>query len=151
MFRGEELAGRRAEDRGLLYGESQELPAYDPRAGAEWAPAPDQGYPPRFGPGGFGNVFANYTWTVAVSRGTLDLGTMDWSAVAAKTSAAGARTHLQPRPGGLRCRRLWASGARTSPAVPVDTTGLGNPLDSGMRTAMLGAGPNLYLGMRQTR
>jgi len=119
-----------------LYGESA-LPAFGP-AGA-WQPT-STGYTPLYGASGFGNVFNNYTWTMGVSAGRLYVGTMDWSFVAHDLIPG-----RPVDPAGFGAD-LWMFRSSAGPATAVDTTGLGNYLNYGIRT-MVTDGPTLYLGM----
>lgn len=57
----------------------KELAVFDPITkyyGENKAPT---GYTPLFGDSGFGNIFNNYTWSMAEYNGWLYIGTMDWS------------------------------------------------------------------------
>lgn len=62
----------------LLYG-SARLPAFDP-ATHTWQIVPNRSnLRPTLGASGFDNPFNNYTWTMAATRKSLFVGTMDWS------------------------------------------------------------------------
>lgn len=122
----------------LLYG-AAELPAYDPDAAdgaGAWAATPT-GYTPRFGASGFGNRFNAYTWKMAVADGRLWIGTMDW------TYLAGANLNPDPAEYG---GDLWVFDSDQEPATAVDTRGLGNYLNQGVRN-MVADGDTLYLGI----
>lgn len=130
----------------LLYGAS-ELSAYDPavNSGAGgWVTKPTN-YTPLYGSQGFGNAYNNYGWKMAVANGKLYVGTMDWSYV------------LKERLGGGGCGHdmsgyndfggdLWVFDTPNGPAKPVDTVGIGNYLNYGVRN-ILPDGKNIYLGM----
>ncbi|MFY1637955.1 hypothetical protein ACN27F_32550 [Solwaraspora sp. WMMB335] len=161
IFRGKRF-GTRLENVELLYGE-RILPAYNATAndgagGWQWART---GYRPRYGHIGFGNIYNNYTWTMAVSGGRLFIGTMDWSYLAkdllpeaaAQMGFRGAATGLtdeldpitiDPQ---LYGGDLWMFDSNVGRATAVDTQGLGgNYLNYGFRT-MIADGSTLYLGM----
>lgn len=122
----------------LLYG-AAELPAFDPTAAGgagAWSATPT-GYTPLFGASGFGNRFNAYTWKMAVTDGRLWIGTMDWTYLAG--------TNLNPDPaeyGG----DLWVFNSDDEPATAIDTRGLGNYLNQGVRN-MVADGDTLYLGI----
>ncbi|PRY28408.1 hypothetical protein [Pseudosporangium ferrugineum] len=122
----------------LLYGESA-LPAYNPET-ATWAAVPT-GWSPRYGRSGFGNSFNNYTWRMAVAGDRLYVGTMDWSYIVQDVSDQAPPTD----PAGWGAD-LWTFPSADSPAEAVDTRGLGNHLNYGVRT-MVADGDDLYLGM----
>ena len=160
VFRGRDLAGPTPRIE-LLYGRAA-LPAFSPPGNGTpgaWRLAPT-GYEPRFGDSGFGNPFNNYTWTMGVAGGSLYVGTMDWSYLAAKQvpvvlGQLGVRADVTAlgrtwRPELLTPRffgaDLWAFPRAGKPAAAVSTAGVGNYLNYGIRT-MIPAGPTLYLGM----
>ncbi|KIR65276.1 hypothetical protein TK50_07390 [Micromonospora haikouensis] len=160
IFRGKRFDTDR-EKVELLYGE-RVLPAYDPAAnegaGAwKWTPT---GYKPKYGHSGFGNVYTNYTWTMAVAGGRLFVGTMDWSYLAKDLLPEAARQmgfanaarglsddldpiEIDPE---LYGGDLYVFESSLRPATAVDTKGLGNYLNYGFRT-MVADGSTLYLGM----
>jgi len=161
IFRGKRF-GTATQRVDLLYGEAV-LPVYDADAddgaGAwRWALT---GYRARYGHMGFGNIYNNYTWTMAVSGGRLFVGTMDWSylakdllpqtaagmgypAAAAASTAGPDPITIDPQ---LYGGDLWMFGSNLRPATAVDTQGLaGNYLNYGIRT-MVADGSTLYLGM----
>lgn len=121
----------------LLYGE-RALPAYDPSAAA-WSSVPT-GFVPSYGASGFGNAYNNYTWRMAVSGGTLYVGTMDWSYLFHLVLQA------PPPSPSLWGADLWAFADSQTPAAPVDTTGLGNYLNYGVRTLVPADDGGLVLG-----
>ncbi|WFE28857.1 hypothetical protein O7623_06620 [Solwaraspora sp. WMMD791] len=160
IFRGRSFGTAQASTE-LLYGQAV-LPVYDPAAdygvGAwRWALT---GYRPKYGRMGFGNIYTNYTWTMAVSNGRLFVGTMDWSYLAkdllpqaaAETGFRGAATGLSDELNpitidpALYGGDLWMFESNNKPATAVDTQGLGNYLNYGFRT-MVADGSTLYLGM----
>ncbi len=81
IFRGKDLHTENPTIE-LLYGE-EKLPVFDPISG--WQILPTKMGRPRYGRSGLGNIFNNYTWTMAVHQPSkyekekLFLGTMDWS------------------------------------------------------------------------
>lgn len=137
LFRGR-LLGTRQQRVELLYG-AAELPAYDPGAagGAGAWGAESTGYPPLFGASGFGNRFNAYIWKMAVAGDRLYVGTMDW------TYLAGANLNPDPAEFG---GDLWAFDSARQPATAVDTRGVGNYLNQGVRN-MVADGDVLYLGI----
>ncbi|MEO3776499.1 hypothetical protein ABGB16_06550 [Micromonospora sp. B11E3] len=130
----------------LLYGESK-LPAFDPKANGGaggWRLTPT-GYTPKFGAAGFGNGYNNYIWKMVVAGGSLYIGTMDWSYLA-RTSRGEVKATLGAAGASSYGADLWAFDNPNRPAKPVDTTGLGNYLNYGIRT-MVADDSALYLGM----
>jgi len=133
----------------LLYG-AAELPAYDPEANdgkGAWRLVPT-GYKPRYGAAGFGNGYNNYTWKMAVVGDALYIGTMDWSYLA-KDLPADLRAATQAALGVIAPASygadLWVFDQPHGPARPVDTTGLGNYLNYGIRS-MVADRSTLYVG-----
>jgi hypothetical protein len=140
--------GRAAAD--LLYGAAA-LPAYDPTANGgtgAWQLVPT-GYKPRYGAAGFGNSYNNYTWKMVVADGSLYIGTMDWSYLA-KDLPADYNGGVQSGNGAINPTSygadLWVFEKPHGAAKPVDTTGLGNYLNYGIRT-MATDQSAIYLGM----
>ncbi|BCL12451.1 hypothetical protein [Micromonospora sagamiensis] len=130
----------------LLYGQSK-LPAFDPAANdgaGEWRLTPT-GYTPRFGAAGFGNGYNNYIWKMVVAGGSLYVGTMDWSYLG-RESGGGITAALGTADASSYGADLWAFDNPNEPARPVDTTGLGNYLNYGIRT-MVADDSSIYLGM----
>ncbi|GAA3732361.1 hypothetical protein GCM10022225_12990 [Plantactinospora mayteni] len=134
----------------LLYG-AAELPAFDPEANngaGDWQLKPT-GYKPRYGAAGFGSSYNNYTWKMLVAGGSLYIGTMDWSylvkdlPVELRSAVEGGLGAVDPASYG---GDLWEFDGTNGPAKPVDTSGVGNYLNYGIRT-MVVDGPAVYLGM----
>lgn len=155
----------RAKDLGLptqkiemLYGETA-LPAYDP-ATMTWSKQPTH-YKPVYGKSGFGNMFNNYTWRMTVVDGKIFVGTMDWSYLVKDLIAMGApagstQAGLEEAGASLAQEAskadgfggdLWVFSSSTAPAEPVDTKGLGNYLNYGVRNMIVNGKGGLYLGM----
>jgi hypothetical protein len=160
IFRGRRF-GTALANTELLYGQAV-LPAYNPAANygvGAWQLA-RTGYRPKYGRMGFGNIYTNYTWTMAVSDGRLFVGTMDWSFLAkdllpqaaAEMGFRGAATGLSDELNPITIDPqlyggdLWMFDSTRTGATAVDTQGLGNYLNYGFRT-MVADGPALYLGM----
>lgn len=146
IFRGRNF-GTDDEEIELVYG-SDFLPALNPLAPTPtWQIAPNRmGMAPLFGPSGFGNVFNNYTWGMAVYRGELYVATMDWSYVAAEMLA----DFGQPIPPDLIDPEnfgadLWRFPSADEPAVLEDQNGFGNPLNYGGRV-LLADESFMYIG-----
>ncbi|HTJ36228.1 MAG TPA: hypothetical protein VL738_23685 [Dactylosporangium sp.] len=134
----------------LLYGASQ-LPKYDPKgnkgAGA-WQLA-STGYTPKWGSAGFGNAYNNYTWSMVVVGGSLYVGTMDWgyiSRYSPPNALAGVRAAFGTPDASSYGADLWAFDSPQTKARPVNTTGLGNYFNYGVRN-MVTDGSSIYLGM----
>jgi hypothetical protein len=126
----------------LLYGEST-LPKYtqsESQAG-EWSLVPNNmgGAAPLFGHSGFGNRYNNYTWSMAVYRDELYVGTMDSSYI------LGAQSNEKPWNYSLGAD-LYRFPDAKNPAVPEDINGIGNYLSYGIRN-MVAADDALYLGI----
>ncbi|WP_432843333.1 hypothetical protein [Dactylosporangium sp. CA-092794] len=130
----------------LLYGESA-LPVYDAKAGT-WALA-STSYQPKYGASGFGNTYNNYTWSMVVAGGSLYVGTMDWGEISQYTPPAaipGLRAALGTPDKSTFGADLWAFDSPDGAAKAVDTTGIGNYLNYGIRN-MVTDGSAVYLGM----
>jgi len=79
VFRGQDFGGG-TPDIELLYG-NPVLPAYDPVTRTYLNPVPNN-FPdpePLYGLSGFNDFFNLYSWTMAVHRGSLFVGTFDWT------------------------------------------------------------------------
>jgi hypothetical protein len=140
IFRGHHF-GEATEDIDVLYGEPF-LPAYDPVGG--WSIAPNNMASfPVYGESGFGNFFNNYTWTMSVYDGSLFVGTMDWSYLAADMLEMLGESfglpgwdpaiEFPPRSYGAD---LWRFDSSVTPAVPESITGVGNYTNYGIRTML---------------
>ncbi|MFI5493021.1 hypothetical protein [Actinoplanes sp. NPDC051859] len=137
IWRGRNL-GTPDEQIELLYGEPA-FPVYQPATGT-WTPVPT-GWTPKYGRSGFGNGYNNYTWRMIVAGDRLYVATMDWSYLVHILSSTAPPTDPAGWGGDL-----WTFPAPDAPAEPVDTRGLGNYLNYGIRT-MAADGDDLYLGM----
>jgi hypothetical protein len=129
----------------LLYG-SATLPQYD-AATNSWSDVPNNmGVTPTYGDAGFGNIFNNYTWAMAVFQGQLYVGTMDFSYLA--QSAPGVPSTVVTYAAGYYGADLWTFTNTTSAATLVSGNGMGNDTSYGIRTMVADdAGGNLWLGM----
>jgi hypothetical protein len=142
IFRGKDF-GTDTQQIQLLYGNAQ-LPAYDAKANGgagAWSAKPT-GYTPLYGSSGFGNGFNNYEWVMTVTAGKLFIGTMDWSYLAKDLLPPGTGNIDPSKYGG----ELWMFDCANEPAKAIDTTGVGNYLNYGVRN-MIADGDTLYLGM----
>jgi hypothetical protein len=160
IWRGKDL-GLPTQKIELLYGEST-LPAWD-SASKTWSDK-STNFTPLYGKSGFGYLFNNYTWRMAVVDNKLFVGTMDWSylvkdliqggAQAAPVNTAAKRALADPSswhtplisPGAFG-GDLWMFPSSTSAAQPVNTRGLGNYLNYGIRNMIPNSSGGLYLGM----
>ncbi|WP_306204809.1 hypothetical protein [Actinoplanes sp. RD1] len=147
IWRGKDL-GLPTQQIQLLYG-ATELPVYDPATNT-WAAKPT-GWTPLYGKSGFDNPFNNYTWRMTVAGDRLYVGTMDWSYIVqdlvaqnpgVRAADVGA-TAIDPAVYG---GDLWAFPSTSEKAIAVNTTGLGNYLNYGIRN-MIPGGSGLYVGM----
>jgi len=144
----------------LLYGEST-LPAYDPTT-ATWTKK-STNFTPLYGKSGFGNLFNNYTWRMTVVDNKLFVGTMDWSYLVKGVLAGGksapvnaASRKAMSNPAALDASSikanqfggdLWMFPSSTAKAQAVNTSGLGNYLNYGIRNMIPNGSGGLYLGM----
>ena len=158
IFRGKDL-GTPDQKIELLYGATQ-LPVYTPTTNT-WALG-NTGMTPLYGKSGFGQPFNNYAWRMAVTDGKLFVGTMDWSYIVQDILAQGSATSdttaekaAVADPANVSASAvdptqyggdLWMFSSTTAPATAVNTTGLGNYLNYGIRN-MVVDGSGLYLGM----
>jgi hypothetical protein len=134
VFRGSGF-GTPAQGFELLYGE-RALPAWN---GLAWVPTPTKLGLPLFGRSGFGNGWNTYTWSAAVHKGKLYMGTYDWSVMAAEAGMPGAAAAAGPG------ADLWRFDDTTSPAVAECVDGCGNSANYGIRN-LLSDGATLYVG-----
>lgn len=158
IFRGRNLEGTNPEIQ-LLYGEKK-LPAYNETT-KTFVDTPT-GMNPRYGASGFGNTFNNYTWEMKVAAGQLFVGTMDWSFLYDQL-AGGAQTGQTSGLLGEVFRHLsafvpttqlngngadlWRFRSSSDKAVCESFDGLGNYLNYGIRTMVVGDDNNtLYIG-----
>ncbi|MEU4238050.1 hypothetical protein [Actinoplanes sp. NPDC026619] len=137
IWRGKDL-GTPNQKIDLLYGETA-LPAYAPDT-ATWSAVPT-GWTPLYGRSGFGNSTNNYTWRMTVAGDRLYVATMDWSYLVHDLLP-----QAPPTDPALWGADLWMFPAAGEAAQPINTTGLGNYLNYGIRN-MAADGNDLYLGM----
>ncbi|MFD0517571.1 hypothetical protein [Paractinoplanes durhamensis] len=137
IWRGKDL-GTPNQKIELLYGEST-LPAYAPET-ATWSSVPT-GWTPLYGRSGFGNSLNNYTWRMTVAGDRLFVATMDWSYLVHDLLP-----QAPPTDPALWGADLWVFPSAAEAAQPINTTGLGNYLNYGIRN-MVADGDDLYLGM----
>ncbi len=131
----------------LLYGESS-LPVFTaatPTTPGDWNLGPNNvpsgtctsacGTRPLFGQSGFGNIWTDYMWSMAVINSRLYIGTMNWEFVAYGYTLAGVATlppslTLQPAKFG---DGLFYFADSTHSITPVSTNGLRRFLNYGVR------------------
>jgi len=109
------------------------------------------GAAPLYGSSGFGNFYNNYTWSMGVFKNELYVGTMDWSYLLED----GIKPLWQllglpegttiPLPNSDPGADLWRFRGSETAAEPINTTGVGNYLNYGIRTMVVNA-ENMYLG-----
>lgn len=160
IWRGKDL-GLPTQKIELLYGET-ELPVYD-TVTSTWAMKPTN-WTPLYGKSGFGNFFNNYTWRMTVVDNRLYVGTMDWSYLvkdliksgtpedtsvnkfAKKAMADDDWTKPLIKPGQFG-GDMYVFNDTVSAALPVNTRGLGNYLNYGIRNMIPNGKGGLYVGM----
>lgn len=145
----------------LLYG-SRQLAKWN---GSAWVNVVNAGnLTPVFGAAGFGNPFNTYAWASAVYNKKLYFGTFDWYYLLADGLPQIAKALGVPLPAGTNYQAIVAALAAAaggsnvqfgadlwrfdSPALPAKAeslNGLGNYLNYGVRTMLVGGG-NLYVG-----
>lgn len=136
LFRGAPVDGVMAVE--LLYGDLL-LPVFQP-ATRTWVDVPNRVGAPVFGAAGFGYPGNVYTWSMAVHKDKLYIGTLDTS-----TYAFGdAIVAQQPAPADVGAD-LFVIVDRDQPAVAITTDGGGNPFNQGFRN-LVSFGSALYVG-----
>ncbi|MDA8139566.1 MAG: hypothetical protein M0036_13030 [Desulfobacteraceae bacterium] len=140
----------------LLYGDAR-LPVYVPTAaGGAWVNRANKmsGLRGKYGKSGFGNQFNNYTWSMAIYKNQLFVGTMDnsylwldWTHLVTdwfngqNINIPALLTPDQGEFGG----DLWRFPSTSAAAVNMTRDGYGNFANYGFRTA-IADGTGLYLG-----
>ncbi len=119
----------------LLYGRSQ-MPTYSPpsdNSPENWHMTDNNmgGSEPLFGLSGFDNIHNAYTWTMAVHNNTLFVGTYDKEDVFTINANGG---------------DVWFFPETETAALALDTNGLGNQFNLGIRT-MHSSEDGLFMGM----
>lgn len=133
----------------LLYG-SATLEQYNPTTDTFSLVTNGMGQTPLYGTAGFGNVFNNYTWSMAIFQNQLYVGTMDWSYLAG-TMLAPALGYMLPSAlqtiaADFYGADLWTFADSSSAATAVSVNGMGNDTTYGIRN-MVADSRNLWLGM----
>jgi hypothetical protein len=144
----------------LLYGEST-LPAWDPTT-STWSQK-STNFTPLYGKSGFGNLFNNYTWRMTVVDNKLYVGTMDWSYLvkdllasgkSAPVNSAAKKALSDPATWGTPLIKpsqfggdLWMFPDAGTKAQAINTRGLGNYLNYGIRNMIPNGTGGLYIGM----
>ncbi|GIF26160.1 hypothetical protein BJ973_003430 [Actinoplanes tereljensis] len=141
IFRGKNL-GTPDQKIELVYG-AVALPVYD-GVTKTWSNKTTN-YTPLFGKSGFDNPYNNYTWRMVVTDGKLFVGTMDWSYVVQDIVSGGSQV-AAPDPVGYG-GDLWMFTDPEQKATAVNTTGMGNYLNYGIRNMIVDGTGGLYLGM----
>lgn len=147
----------------LLYG-SVLLPVYDSVLNRFNFQPNNMHVPPLYGPAGFGNPFNTYTWSMAVYKNKLFVGTFDWtyllldglvlipqffdgSGLLNIPTLFGLENILEgtmaPAAVGAGAD-LWRFDSPKKPALPESRTGVGNHLNYGVRNMV--ADDALYVG-----
>lgn len=171
IFRVAGFAAGENDDVELLYGLSK-MPVWvagpapesttESTLGGHWALQPNKlaegGEMPRFGPAGFGNPFNTYTWSMAVFKGQLFVGTFDWSYPLADglsliqgmlkmptDTAMPFPLSMATNNLGTHGADLWRFPASHFRALPESVAGVNNYTNYGVRNLL--ADDALYLGM----
>ena len=97
---------------------------------------------PKYGRGGFGNEWNNYTWTMTVFNNDLYVGTMDHGQLAMEDDQVADYDYTRRASYG---GDLFKFESANMDANPVNRYGLGNEVNYGFRTIM-NDGKNMYLG-----
>lgn|GEM_PF-1401060 len=130
------------------------LPAYDPHQG--WSIQPNNMHEydrhPMHGFSGFDNFFNAYTWAMSVYNNQLYIGTFDWSYMLYDVIDTVLNLKFGPVPhDALKIPTtpfgadLFRISSKTLAAKPENISGLGNPLNYGIRT-MLSDEDGLFIG-----
>jgi hypothetical protein len=126
----------------LLYGETA-LPKWN--TSTQTFQSAPTGFTPLFGPSGYGNLYNNYTWSGAVFQNRIFFGTEDWGFEQTFTGLPQAAPHLTESSSTYGAD-LWRFDS-FAPAVAEDITGLGNSLNTGIRSMHVSPdGQDLVLG-----
>ena len=146
LFRGRNF-GTESQETEVLYG-LRRMPAF---VDGSWKLLPNKMGEPRHGIAGFRNLYNVYTWTMAVHKDTLYVGTMDLSyAFAAVMIPFFARKFVNPFPDFQLLGATFGADLlavdEDGRAQVVDAGGLGNYGSYGIRT-MLSTDDALFLGM----
>jgi len=145
----------------LLYGEAM-LPVYTPPVELSpggWALAPNNvptatcatacGVRALYGQSGFGNVWTNYMWSMALINSRLYVGTMNWEFVAYAYAIKDNLTlppNLPVSPADFGAGLFYFADADHA-AIPVSTNGVGNFLNYGVRNIIPYNSTTFFLGM----
>jgi len=159
IWRGKDL-GQTTQKIELLYGEST-LPVYNP-ATATWSNK-STNHTALYGKSGFGSMFNNYTWRMIATDNKIFVGTMDWSYLVKDVVQATATDEVDKFFKGLLVDTivlgnnvasqndyggdLWMFPSTTAAAQQVNSSGLGNYLNYGVRNMIPDGAGGLYLGM----
>jgi len=132
----------------ILYG-STDLEQYNATTDTFSSVPNGMGQTALYGTAGFGNVFNNYTWTMAVFQNQLYVGTMDFSYLLGTSSvASGIPAAVQTLASTFYGADLWTFADTNSAATYVSLNGMGNDTSYGIRTMVVDNNNlNLWLGM----
>lgn len=125
----------------LLYGDTR-LPVFISTGKGKgfWTTAATKAGSALLGPAGFGDPDNLYIWSMSVHQNRLYLGTFDWSFL----RYGNALVRGETVPNDLGCDLLQMTST-SSPALMVSRSGLGNPVNMGLRT-MISHASGLYCG-----
>ncbi len=140
MFRGK-VSGLGTFKAELLYGDAV-LPVFTSTGKGKgyWTPAATKAGPALLGPAGFGDPDNLYIWSMKVHESKLYVGTFDWSFL----RYGNALVNGGAVPNDLGGDLLQMTSTST-PALVVSRTGLGNPVNMGLRT-LVSHSSGLYCG-----
>jgi len=131
----------------LLYG-STTLNQYNPATDTFTAVPNGMGATATYGAAGFGNMFNNYTWSMAVFQNQLYVGTMDFSYLLGTSPTLSLPAAIQTLAATFYGADLWTFPNTTSAATYVNLNGMGNDTSYGIRNMLTDStGLNLWLGM----
>ncbi len=136
----------------VLYGNAQ-LPVFTPDPdpmvqSGTWSMVNNKyNTPGLYGTAGFGNSSNTYTWSAAVHKGKLYMGTFDLSTLSSINRVVDRINRNRTPANDVQCGAdLYCFSNGTSAAVAVSVEGCGNPANHGVRN-ILSHSTGLYLGM----
>ncbi len=153
LFRGINFEGEKRIE--LLYGDpllTVYVPSDVPGGSGSWVYKKNNmgGKRGKYGLSGFGNKFNNYTWTMAIYKNQLFVGTMDYSYLVLDWNNLQQENFPVNIPFSPRKDQygadLWRFPSPDSAAVLVSRNGLGNYTNYGFRSVVVDEDTGMYLG-----